>query len=93
VSASDDLARLREAIDRVDAQLVSLLGARFELTRLVGELKAASDLPVKDPSREAAQIARLRALADENLVDPDLVESLFKQLFAHVVAEHEAVRH
>ena len=38
--------------------------------------KAAHNLPPADPSREAAQIARLRRLATDAKLDPDFAEAL-----------------
>ena len=58
-----DLLRLRDSIDNIDAALIHLLAERFKCTQAVGEYKASHDLPPADPSREAAQIARLRELA------------------------------
>ncbi len=46
------LARLRDAIDRVDRDLLAALNERARLVREVGALKAGSGLPVYVPSRE-----------------------------------------
>ena len=69
-----ELARLRASIDNMDAALVHLLAERFKITQQVGELKAAHGLPPADPVREAQQIARLRALAEEARLDPEFAE-------------------
>ena len=66
-----ELQRLRHSIDNMDAALVHLLAERFAITQQVGVLKAAYGLPPADPAREAQQIARLRALAEEAQLDPD----------------------
>ena len=60
-----ELLRLRDSIDNIDAALIHLLAERFKCTQAVGEFKAAHNLPPADPSREAAQIARLRRLAED----------------------------
>jgi chorismate mutase len=57
----EELARLRESIDNIDAAVVHMLAERFKCTQQVGHLKAAHQLPPADPAREARQIARLRA--------------------------------
>ena len=87
-----ELLRQRAAIDRVDAALVGLLAERFQATRAIGALKARTNLPSVDPTREAEQTARLRALAADAGIDPDFVERLFRLIVTEVVAEHEAAR-
>ena len=67
---TEELLRLRMSIDNMDAALVHLLAERFKITQQVGELKAAHGLPPADPAREAQQIERLRALAEDAKLDP-----------------------
>ncbi|MEL6889239.1 MAG: chorismate mutase, partial [Pseudomonadota bacterium] len=72
--AAELLAEHRESIDRLDAILVYTLGERFKHTQAVGKLKATHDLPPSDPSREAAQIARLEDLANRANLDPEFAK-------------------
>ncbi len=55
------LERLREAIDRVDQELLASLNERARLVREVGVLKAGSGLPVYVPARERDLAAALVA--------------------------------
>ena len=86
-----ELVRLRASIDNMDAALVHLLAERFKITQQVGELKAAHGLPPADPVREAQQIARLRALAEEARLDPEFAEKFLGFVVAEVVRHHEAL--
>ena len=86
-----ELGRLRASIDNMDAALVHLLAERFKITQQVGELKAAYGLPPADPDREAAQIARLRSLAEEARLDPEFAEKFLGFVVAEVVRHHEAL--
>ena len=70
-----------------------LLAERFKVTQQVGELKAAHGLPPADPVREAQQIARLRALAEEARLDPEFAEKFLGFVAAEVVRHHEAMHH
>ena len=88
---ADELLRLRMSIDNMDAALVHLLAERFKVTQQVGELKAAHGLPPADPTREAQQIARLRALAEDAKLDPEFAEKFLNFVIAEVVRHHEAV--
>jgi chorismate mutase len=87
---ADELLRLRMSIDNMDAALVHLLAERFKVTQQVGELKAAHGLPPADPAREAQQIARLRALAEDAKLDPEFAEKFLNFVIAEVVRHHEA---
>jgi chorismate mutase len=86
-----ELMRLRDSIDNIDAALIHILAERFKCTKAVGELKAHRGLPAADPAREAQQIARLRALAQEAKLDPDFAEKFLAFIVAEVIRHHEAI--
>jgi chorismate mutase len=87
-----ELLRLRNSIDNLDAALIHLLAERFKCTQAVGVHKATHNLPPADPAREAAQIARLRRLAQEAKLDPDFAEKFFNFVVTEVIRHHEALR-
>jgi chorismate mutase len=89
--AWQELLRLRSSIDNLDAALVHLLAERFKCTQQVGRLKAAHDLPPADPTREAAQIVRLRQLAEEAHLDPEFAEKFLNFIIDEVVRHHKAI--
>lgn len=90
-STPAELVRLRASIDNIDAALIHLLAERFKCTQQVGELKAAEGMPPADPAREEAQIARLRALADEAGLDPTFAEKFLNFVISEVIHHHEAI--
>ena len=87
------LEEYRSSIDNLDAALVFLLSERFKLTKKVGEFKRDHDLPAADPAREAVQVARLRALAEQSHLDPDFAERLIRFIIEEVIRNHERIRH
>ena len=87
-----ELKRLRESIDNIDAALIHMLAERFKCTKAVGEFKATHGLPPADPAREAAQIARLRDLAQTAKLDPDFAEKFLSFIVQEVIRHHEAIR-
>jgi len=87
-----ELLAARRSIDNLDAALIHLLAERFKITQAVGELKARLDLPPADPVREAAQVARLRRLAEESQLDPEVAETVVTFIVTQVVRRHEQIR-
>ena len=85
------LDRYRQSIDNIDAALVHLLAERFKFTQKVGMLKAERGLPPSDPERERVQIARLRRLAEEAELDPDLAEAFLTFIIEQVIHHHEQI--
>jgi len=93
ISRADELLLAeRRSIDNIDAALVHLLAERFRHTQRVGVLKATHGLPPADPSREQAQIRRLRSLADEAGLDPVFAEAFLRFIVTEVIRHHERLR-
>ena len=86
-----ELLSIRSSIDNFDATLVYLLAERFKVTQRVGFLKAQHHLPPADPDREAAQIARLRRLAEEAQLDPAFAEKFLNFIISEVIRHHQAI--
>ncbi len=90
-SVPPELIGLRQSIDNIDAALVHLLAERFKFTQEVGRLKVREGLPPSDPEREAVQIARLRALAEESHLDPAIAEKFLNFIVAEVIHHHQKI--
>ncbi|UWQ28492.1 chorismate mutase [Leisingera sp. M523] len=89
VRAAQLLKGHRESIDRLDAILVYTLGERFKHTQAVGRLKAEHNLPPSDPTREAAQIARLEDLAKQADLDPEFAKAFLNFIIGEVIRHHK----
>src|SRR3546814_2269343 len=89
----DQLSRYRQSIDNIDAALVYMLAERFKVTKAVGELKATIDVPPADPGREARQIERLRRLAREANLDPEVSEKFLRFIIDEVIGHHSSEEH
>jgi chorismate mutase len=82
------LAEFRSSIDNIDAALVHMLAERFKITQKVGSYKAKAGLPAADTGREAAQIERLRALAEQARLDPEFTEKFLRFIINEVIRHH-----
>ena len=91
MQSDPELERLRGSIDNLDAAIICLLAERFKATQKVGVLKATHKLPAGDPGREAAQIARLRRLAEDAHLDPAFAEKFLNFIISEVIRHHEAI--
>lgn len=76
---STSLKDLREQIDSLDKELVSLLDQRAELVYKVGEFKKSRGLQVFDPSREKEVLDKVIQVNRSHLSDVD-IQSMYAKL-------------
>ena len=69
---------LREAIDGIDEQIVSLMAERQKVVKRVTEIKKARNLPVYHPSREEDLVSNRRSQGARAGLDPDFIEVLYR---------------
>jgi prephenate dehydrogenase len=77
---SPALQEVRDHIDELDRELVTLLARRTELVLRAGRAKAELHLPIHDPEREAAQLQARRTWAQEAGLDAQGVEDVFRSV-------------
>lgn len=87
-----ELLEARRTIDNIDAALIHVLAERFRCTQRVGHIKARYDLPPADPQREAQQVERLRALAEQSGLDPDFAQKFLAFMVKEVIRHHEDIK-
>ena len=75
------LESLRNAIDSIDDQLLTLLNQRMELVRQVGELKRTSNAVIYRPEREKQILDRLHQ-QNNGLLNRPSIEAIFLEIFA-----------
>ena len=76
-----DLANLRQKIDALDEQILSLLNERMAVVKQVGKLKDKTQSLIYRPERERAIIKRLEAL-NSGLLTARAIESIYQEIFA-----------
>lgn len=79
LDAANELARLREAIDRVDEVLVRLLNQRAKYAIEIGEVKAVLGAPIYAPEREKEVLQHVERTSDGPLA-ADAVRRLFERV-------------
>ncbi|MCF6249574.1 MAG: bifunctional chorismate mutase/prephenate dehydrogenase, partial [Desulfobacula sp.] len=73
-----EVISLRKKIDRIDAQVLSLLEKRQAQVEKVVTLKKKHHIPVYHPAREEDLISRLRSQAQKADLDPDFMEDIYR---------------
>ncbi len=82
---------LRAQIDLLDRKLVALLAQRAGYIDRAIALKQENGWPARIPARVEDVIAKVRAAAEDEALDPALVEALWRQLVEWSIAREARV--
>lgn len=91
MDAPEELADIRERIERLDRALLSLLKERMGLMEAVARAKLQSAAPFRDPLREEQVLQRVRRSALELGLDPNAAERIFQDVMEMAIARQEAL--
>lgn len=75
------LEELRQAIDRLDDQILPLLNQRAALAIKIGHIKKSDGSPLHVPSREREVIERLTAMSNGPM-PPDAIARIYREIMA-----------
>lgn len=71
---------IREKINKVDEDLISLLAERRKLSKEVVQEKDSGDQPIRDQARETELLERLIKLGKQKGVDPHFITKIFYEV-------------
>ncbi len=77
---------IRAQIDRIDRQIIAALGQRFKYVLAASKFKT-SETSVKAPERLKLILRERRVWAQEQGLDPDVIEKLYQDLVDYFIAE------
>ena len=90
-----NLDEVRGNIDRIDREIIKLIAERSTYVAQAASFKKNS-YEVKAPQRVEAVINKVRDLAHENNVNPDIVENIYREMINSFInfelSEHEKLR-
>lgn len=86
------LHTLRNSIDDIDAQIISLLAQRFDYTHQIGLYKKQHHIDPHDPIREHNKLTDLHTMAMEYHLDPDLINDIFVRIMQEAVCNHHKLQ-
>ena len=81
-----NMADIRVEIDRLDRQVIALLGERFSYVKAASKFKT-SETDVKAPERVQAMLQQRRAWAEEAGLSADVIEKLYRDLVNYFIEE------
>src|SRR5271168_325698 len=77
----ETLAEVRENIDRIDRQILALMAERGKYVAEAGRFKP-NPAAVSDPARVEAIIAKVRTIAGEDGLSPEVAERTYRAMIA-----------
>ena len=84
-----NMPEVRAEIDRVDAALVGMIAERFGYVERAWQIKLTEKAAANVPWRNQQVIDKVRAIATEKGVPPDLCEALWRQMIGWFIQYEE----
>ena len=81
----ETLEQVRENIDRIDNEIIKLIAERGTYVVQASSFKKSED-GVKDTGRVEKVIAKVRNKAEEYGADPDMIESLYREMISRFIS-------
>ena len=82
----ESMVDIRAEIDRLDRQVLALLGQRFAYVKAASKFKT-SETTVRAPERLQAMLQQRRVWAEEEGLNADAIEKLYQDLVNHFIDE------
>ena len=89
--ATTSLEQLRQQLDRLDSEIVTLIGRRQAIAREVAAAKRATGYPTRDYQREREVILAARQRAAQEGLSPDVAEKVLRLLIRSSLTTQEQV--
>lgn len=81
-----DMQDIRTEIDRIDREVVALIGQRFQYVKAAAAFKT-STATVRAPERFQAMLQQRRRWAEEEGLAPDAIQEMYRGLVNYFIVE------
>ena len=81
-----DMQDIRAEIDRIDQEVIRLVGQRFQYVQAASQFKT-SKTSVRAPERFKAMLEQRRAWAREAGLDAGVIENMYRELVNYFIEE------
>ncbi len=88
----EELLALRREVDRIDAEIVSLMAKRADATAEIGLTKQKDKMKVRDVEREKQVLDRIADLAQSLGMDSTRTRELFRQMISESVKSQRVAK-
>jgi len=85
----EEIKPYRDAIDRLNNEIISLISERQQAALAIGEIKKRYGKPVVDKSREQVILDMIKEKAPPEGLDPEALERVFKEIIRLCVEAEE----
>lgn len=86
-----NISEVRNEIDRIDYDIISLLKSRSEYVREVVKYKEQTDAGIEATDRRNAVIEGRRKWAEEAGLNPDVIEKIYNLLIEYFISEEKKI--
>ncbi len=76
----EELKKLREEIDKIDSQIMTLLQERFGVGKQIGELKKQNDIPFLQKNRWEKLLENRIQMAWKLGLDKDMIKTMWNAI-------------
>lgn len=87
----ENMKEVRENIDKIDRKIVKLLSKRSYFVKEAAKFKKSAE-DVEAPKRVEDVIQKVRSLAEEYGVQPDIVENIYRTMIKNFI-DYEMDQH
>ena len=81
-----NMQEIRAEIDAIDRQIINTFANRFEYVKAASKFKT-SETSVKAPERFKSMLQQRRIWAEEEGLNPDVIEKLYQDLVNYFIEE------
>jgi chorismate mutase / prephenate dehydratase len=85
----DEIKPHREAIDRLNNEIIKRIAERQREALAIGTIKKRYGKPVVDKSREQAILDKIKSKAQAHEINPEALERVFKEIIRLCVEAEE----
>jgi len=85
----EEIKPYRDAIDRLNNEIISLIAERQQAALAIGEIKKRYGKPVVDKSREQVILDKIKEKAPAESLNPEALERVFKEIIRLCVEAEE----
>ena len=77
---TEELIKIRNHIDGIDDQILTLLEKRVKLAKRIALVKRKRGIPIRDEQREKELLKRVASQAESLGLNPELTRRIFREI-------------